>query len=49
MDHFVQVAVPAHRKLQPDPEAVQRRIPGTDKAHAGSGTAHAAHVVGVLR
>ena len=47
-DHPVQLAMPGQGKLEPDPEPVQRRIPGADQPHGGQRPAQAAEVMGVF-
>ncbi len=47
-DHVVDLLAPGERELEPDPEAVQRRVPGPDPAHRRSHRPRAPELVVVL-
>ncbi len=47
-NHVVHLAVPRHGKLEPDPYAAQRRVPGPDHLHPRRDRAQTAHGIVVL-
>ena len=48
LDHAVHLAMARERELEPEPEAVERRVARAEEAHAGRGHPEAARVVVVL-
>jgi hypothetical protein len=47
-DHPVELLVAREREVEPDPEAVQYRVPGTEAAQTGRGLARPVQPVAVL-
>jgi predicted nicotinamide N-methyase len=48
LDHAVHLAVPGEHKLEPEPKAVQRRVPRAEEPHAGEAHREAPGLVVVL-